>query len=241
MIVAEDDAFLVLDSVNKFASTSVILVGGSNTCYTCSYGNEHFSILNITSSKSFVMKGGILKYGFTPSNSDYYFMWVSGVDGPWLNIWSVEIQFVSLMNSFIYVEGGIVVLEDVKVNDQLDMMWTYPLVDVCQNVSDVIVELHSCSFTNNKYQFGGLVEPYKSAVVYFVSANYGTDATKQITLNMSFCFFDNNTFNLSFAGNMYNHGGVGHIYSRNSSSSFFFSFSFFFFFFFCYFYFVFLY
>jgi hypothetical protein len=204
MINAFDGSSFVLNSVDTFGSTSVILLGGINTNYTCSYIGGYRSILNITGSKLFTMENGILKFGNILNSTSYYFMCVSGIRKPLLNISNIKIQFVSKTNSLIYIEGGKVILKSVKVNSQSNAMWVNPLVDVFNKIDSVTVELFSCEISNCTYESSSL---YKSGVVYF-NDNYNT--IKPITFNMSLCLFLNNTFNISN-----NVGGVCAFFSGN--------------------------
>jgi hypothetical protein len=187
---------LTLTSVTAFNSVNVTLVSGTNTNYTCSYTTGYYSILNITGWKSFMMRGGILKYGDTSlgAPSSYYFIIVNGTRGPSLCFSDMEIEFVNGMNSMVFVLGGKVTLEKVKINNQLDTNWVRPLVFSHSNFSIVAVNLHSCTITNSNYKppnasLGG------SAVVYFIDE---TTAVKSIFFNISFCLCQNNTFNNSF-------------------------------------------
>jgi hypothetical protein len=141
---------------------------------------------------------------------------VNGTGGASLYISDVELEFVSAMNSMVFILGGMVTLEYVKMNEQ-NMMWVSPLVLSDSSTSSVIVNLHSCTFTNCKYKNADSSIP-KSAVVYFVNQ---TTAIYSITLNMSFCFCYNNTFNLNNV-NVYTGGGFSYFPSNNPFSSMFF-------------------
>jgi hypothetical protein len=197
--------------VSSCGSTNVTLISGINTKYTCSYGSGHYSVLNITGSKIFAIQGGILKYG--NGGLKYYFMIVNGTGGASLCLSGVDIEFVSVMNSTVFILGGKVVLEDVKINNQLDTTWVSPLVFSHSRTSSVTVDLHSCTITNSKYKNADSSYD-RSAAVYFI--NQAT-ATQPITLNMSFCLCLNNTFNLSYGRNW--GGGVSFFYSYSESSS----------------------
>jgi hypothetical protein len=174
----------------------------------------NYSILNITGSKSFTIKKGILKYGNTSLSKPikYHFMIVSGTGGALLCLSGVEIEFVSPMNSTVLILGGKVILEDVMIKNQLDTTWVSPLVFSHSNTSSVTVNLQSCTFTDSSYEDA---EHFlaRSPVLYFINE---TTATQSITLNMSFCLFRNNTFDLVFTTNG---GGVSFFYSYNKSSS----------------------
>jgi hypothetical protein len=216
-MIAADNSIIPLNSIDTFGPENVTLVGGSNTTYTCSYASDHYSILNITNSKSFTIQKGLLKYGnlllFRLTALNSYFMIVNGTGGASLCLSGVEIEFVSAMNSTVLVFGGKVTFEDVKINNQLDTTWVSPLVFSHSNTSSVTVDLHSCIITNSNYK--NAFSYARSAVVYFI--NQAT-ATQSLTLNVSFCLCLNNSFNLSYLGS---HSGGGYIYfcSHNTSSS----------------------
>jgi hypothetical protein len=208
LIFSEDEKEQTLNSVSLFSSRTVILQAGTDTNYSCSYGDGHYSILNITGSKSFTIQGGILKYGNTSLETpiNYYFMIVNGTGGASLCLSSVEIEFVSEMNSTVFILGGKVTLEDVKINNQLDTNWVSPLVFSDSNTSSVTVNLHSCTITNS---YCNSVR----SVFYFIRE---TISFQSITLNMSFCSCLNNTFNLVSETR---NNGVGLFCSYSKSSS----------------------
>jgi hypothetical protein len=165
--------------------------------------------LNITGSKSFTMEGGLLKYG--NEGLDYYFIIVNGTGGASLFLLGVEIIFVSPMNSTVFILGGKVALEDVKINNQLDTNWVSPLVLSHSSISSVTVNLHSCTITNSTYKNADSSYA-RSAVVYFINQ---TTANKSISLNISSCLCGNNTFNLSIT----NWGGGFNLYCIYNSYS----------------------
>jgi hypothetical protein len=210
-INANDGVSISLTSVITFGSTNVTLTSGTNTNYTCSYDSGHYSVLNITGSKLFTIQGGILKYG--NMNLNYYFIIVNSTCGSAsLCLLGVEIEFVSAMNSTVFILGGKISLEDVKINNQLDTNWVSPLVFSYSKISSVTVNLHSCTITNSKYKNADSFFN-RSAVVYFISF---TNATHPIIFNMSFCLCLNNTFSIS---NVSWGGGFSLLYSKSTSSS----------------------
>jgi hypothetical protein len=213
LIFGEDQKEQTLNSVSSFSSRTVTLQAGTNTNYTCSYANGYYSVLNITDSKSFTIKGGILKYGNTSLSTpiNYHFMIVNGTGGPSLYFSGVQIEFVSTMNSIVLILGGKVTLEDVKINNQLDTTWVSPLVLSHSGTSSVTVDLHSCTITNSNYESAN-PSYARSAIVYFFNE---TTTTQSVTLNISFYFCYNNTFTLSSVCA----GGVSLFHSYNTSSS----------------------
>jgi hypothetical protein len=65
LIIEKNKKELTLNSVSSFASRTVILQIGIDINYICSYFNNNYSVLNITSSKSFKIEWDILKCGDT--------------------------------------------------------------------------------------------------------------------------------------------------------------------------------
>jgi hypothetical protein len=205
IIETKNEKLVVLDSAKTFGCISIILNGGIDTNYICSYADKHYSILNITESKSFTIEKGILLYGDTSllTPTDYYFVIVNGTRIALLSISNVEIKFVSQMNSLIYVLGGGVILKDVKMESQTDSMWVYPLVDIYQKTTNVIVELYLCTIINCSYKCSEFSVIQKSGIVYF--GNNTIESHNK--LNLSLCSFYNNVFNLS-NGNSVGSGGA---------------------------------
>jgi hypothetical protein len=208
-----DDVVVPLNPALTFGPENATLIGRANTTYTSNYDSNHYSILNITDSKLFTIEGGILKYGslFGVFKLDYYFMIVNGTGGASLRLLGVMIEFVSAMNSTVFILGGKVTLKDVTINNQLNTNWVSPLVFSESSISSVIIDLHSCTITNSGYKNANSSLP-RSAVVYFTNR---TTATQSIVLNMSFCLCLNNTFNLSITNLG---GGVSVFRSYNESS-----------------------
>jgi hypothetical protein len=174
--------------------------------------------LNITGSKSFTIQGGIVKYG--NKNLSYYFIIVNGTGGASLSLLGVEIEFVGVMNSTVLILGGQVTLEDVKIKNQLDTMWVSPLIFADMNVSSVNIDVHSCKITDCKYKNSNSVG--RSAFICFKYVNNGIS----LKVNITFCKFCNNSFNLVHTNNF--GGAISSFESTSSSSSFFFFFFFFF-------------
>jgi hypothetical protein len=151
-----------------------------------------------------------VKYG--NGGLEYFFMIVNGTEGASLCLSGVEIEFVSPMNSTVFILGGKVTLEGVKINNQLNTNWVSPLVHSRSNTSSVTVELHSCTITNSNYKTADFYR-FRPAIVCFVNE---ATAAQSITLNISFCLCQNNTFNLDTS---YQGGGYGLFYSYNTLSS----------------------
>jgi hypothetical protein len=196
-----------LVSVSWFASDKVVLAGGTNTNYTCSYTDSHISILNVTGSKQFTMEGGVLKLG---GGALCYFVVVT--DNGVLNIQHVSIEITSSFNNTIYVKGGSVILEYVQMSNQDSTYWVAGLVNVTIYSSPVIVEIISCIFINCSYYYlsDGALYYKTSPIVCFTNDS----SSYSITLNMSSSFFQNNYFHL----NTDNDGGAFFFLSKTNAS-----------------------
>jgi hypothetical protein len=140
-------------------------------------------------------------------------MIVNGTGGASLCFSGVEIEFVSAMNSAVFILGGKVTLEGVKIDNQLGRNWVSSLVYSHSNTSTVTVNLHSCTITNSNYS--AYLSDGRSAVVYF--ANKSTP-TQSVALNMTFCLCRNSTFDLIYPYNEWG-GGFGYFYSDKTTSS----------------------
>jgi hypothetical protein len=106
----------------------------------------------------------------------------------------IEINFLGKMKSVIYVEGGIVCMESIKIIRQ---QWIEPLIDVKAIISSVVINFFFNIITNCNYTCEAL--PYKSGIIFVSDSNL-----EDIMLNISYCSFDENTLNL-----YYNDSGFG--------------------------------
>jgi hypothetical protein len=105
------------------------------------------------------------------------------------------------MGSIVYVRGGTVRFDNVKMNKQKNYHWVNPLIDVNATVSTVDVYILSTSITNSDYHHSNTsTSLFKSGIVFFINTS-----TMAITLNMSGSSFLNNSFYLF---NSYAQGGV---------------------------------
>lgn len=214
-----NDELLKLDSIANFNSDDVILIAGTNTNYTCDYTNDYKSILNITSSKQFLMVGGIFKFGTSlPVSTDYYFSWVSFSDA-FIKISKVEIVFISTMNNLIFVEGGRVVLEYLKIDKQAEeeekTKWVHSLIHIHCNISGVSIEVYSSNITNSIYKYiipDPEIPVSEPPFIYFVR---NESLTNVISFNITSSYFNNNTFNMGLYG-----GSVCLFHSYNNYSGF---------------------
>jgi hypothetical protein len=154
-----------------------------------------------------------VKYGNLNSNlesSSYHFSTVNGSNA-YFKLKYISIKFISKMNSFIYVEGGIICMEYMKVENERTL-WNYPLIDASYITSFIIIEIYCLNITNCYYKYGlEAAWPHKSSIVFFNSQGL----SYPFFLNISSSFFQNTTFYLnheSRGGSIYfrsKHGGYG--------------------------------
>jgi hypothetical protein len=192
---------LSLDCASTFASSAVTRVAGTGTIYTCSYTSPYTSILNVSASQSFTVEGGILVCGSSTNENTQYFTIVNG-ENAYFCFSGVELKYKGQMGSIVYVRGGTVRFDNVKMNKQDSFHWVNPLIDVNATISTVNVYILSTNITNNDYHYTNTsTSLFKSGVIFFVNTS-----TKAITLNMRGSSFLNNSFNIS--NNTNARGGV---------------------------------
>jgi hypothetical protein len=156
----------------------------------------------VSASQSFTVKGGVLVFGKSPNEITFYFTIVGGENADFC-FSGVELRYRGQMGSIVYVTGGKVRFDNVKMNKQNSVHWMNPLIDVNSTVLTVDVYILSTNISNSNYHYANTSQNlYKSGVVFF-------DNTYQqvITLNMSGCYFLNNSFYLSEMDS-YSRGGV---------------------------------
>jgi hypothetical protein len=200
------DEILILDSVDISELNNITLISKNNTNYICSYTGFYTSIINITESRSFAIERGILQHGNENAltSNKFHFTIVDGTDSLMI-FFDMEIKFVSKIESLVMILlGGKVILNYVKIDNQLDTMWVHPLIISLNPEVPITVEFHSCNVTNCKYKY--TKTNGNSAIVDFLNK-----LEVQTFFNMSLCTFKNNSFNL-------NTDGLGSVCGFESSS-----------------------
>jgi hypothetical protein len=176
-----------------FPEGDVALVAGIKTVYTCKYTSPYCSILNVSLSQSFIMNGGVLICGSSDNDTTLFFTMLSHLNA-YFSFCEVNLKFAGTMNSVVYVTGGTVCFERVKMDKQLHDCWVNPLIDVVATAFPVVIQFLYTNITNCYYKCGySSIGLYKSAVIFFT--NTSTDG-EVITLNMSSSYFFNSTFDL---------------------------------------------
>jgi hypothetical protein len=192
--------------VTTFGSTNVALISGMNTRYMCNYDGGYKSILNLTSSQSLNISGGILNLGVLSNDITLYFIRVN--NSGYLTLFCVDMRFIGEMNSVIYMTEGTICIEKVKINKQY---WVYPLIDIntaMSEFSETIVEFLSSNITNCTYQYNGNTSPYKSAIIFFTNTSI-----QKLNLSILSSSFLSNIFYIS--DNSYARGSGFHFHGQN--------------------------
>jgi hypothetical protein len=194
---------LTLNAVSSFMSNTVTLQANKNTSYICDYDGGYKSILNLTSSQSLNISGGILKLGVSSNDRTLYIIRVN--NSGCLTLFYVDIGFNGEMNSVIYMTDGIIRIEKVRINKQ---SWVYPLIEANATllVSGATIEFLSSNITNCVYNSG-----YKSAIIFFTNTS-----TQKLNMTILSSSFLSNAFNLS--SNSYARGSGFHFHGQNSAS-----------------------
>jgi hypothetical protein len=140
------------------------------------------------------MSGGILMCGVsTGDDTTLYFVMLSSENAEFI-FHNIELRYVGQMNSVVYITGGSVCFERVKIDKQPYSYWVNPLIDVDATVSPVTAHFISTNITNCLYRYANTSYTlFKSAVVFFTN----TSSNKILTLRISSSSFRNNTLILS--------------------------------------------
>jgi hypothetical protein len=182
------------------------LSSGKNTSYICNYDEGYKSILNLTSSQSFNISGGILNLGVSSNGKTLYFIRVNR--SSYLTLFCVDVWFIGEMNSVIYMIDGMICMEKVRINKQY---WIYPLIEINAIILDygVSVEFFSSNITNCVYRYNETTLPCKSAIIFFTNTS-----TQKLNMTILSSSFLNNTFSLSLTSFGYGF----HFCGQNSTS-----------------------
>jgi hypothetical protein len=212
VIYAESGKELTLETIKSFKSNDVMVVGEDKTNYTCKYINNSNYILYIESNKSFIMDGGLLKYGI-PNSGDgriWNYFCILNESNSYFNIRYITLKFVSQMSYFTYITGGVVCIEYLKIESEVNN-WASTLFYVVFRTSSVIVELFSIHITNCYYNKNNTSNGTNG--IFYIN---GLPTSSSIILNISSLFSYNNIFSVGCNG----WGGCFHFRSYNSSSGF---------------------
>jgi hypothetical protein len=221
IIHADNNSELLLDTVTTFGSSDVTLISYNiNTSYTFDYKCYELEcskyIIKITSSKSFKMIKGILKYGIfntsLTSSSSHLFYFVDISDDGYLSLSYINLIFVGMMKSMIYMRGGTVYIEKMKI---INEEWVEPLIEIYETVSSIIVEIYMINIIKCNYcSYSNIESPekhsYKSGIIFI-----SDESTKNVLVNISNCLLDNIVSNLFYNGK----GGIFHFSGLSEKSS----------------------
>jgi hypothetical protein len=138
------------------------------------------------------VEGGVVICGKSTNDTTLYFTVVNG-EGAYFCLFGVELRYGGQMNSVVYVGGGTIRFDSVKMDKQDSSHWVNPLIDVNATASAVYVYILSTTITNSDYRNANTSTTlYKSGVVFFVNTS-----TKVITLSMRESSFLIDSFYLS--------------------------------------------
>lgn len=173
-----------------FGLRDAMLISGEENIYSCEYSDNYKWIIHIESEHSFTMEGGILKYGILnliSGYSSYHFCIIRGVTA-YFNMRYIDIIFISKMNSLIYLEGGTLCFEYIRIENETNY-WIFPLIDIPSIVSSSVVKLFSLHITNS--QFIQDNSSGHASVLYYHSPN--NVLIFSLILNCSFLHLSNNS------------------------------------------------
>jgi hypothetical protein len=152
------------------------------------------------------MTKGLLKCGDSLTSSVLYFIHID--NNSYLTMYLIDIKFLGKMKNMIYIKGGTICIEGSKI---INENWVEPLIEVEAITSGVIINFFSNNINNCNYTCIKSI-PYKSGIIFISDVS-----TENLMLNISYCIFYENTFNL-----FYNDSGFGNIccfYSKSITSS----------------------
>jgi hypothetical protein len=166
------------------------------------------------------MINGTLKYGISNNSISQYFFFININDNGFLLLNNINVIFISEMDSMIYMGGGSVCIEYMKI---INEEWIKPLIEVNGNilttVSSIKIEIYMCTINecNYTYTYKNIEKErtststtststfiYKSGVIFISKSN--SVMIKDLLLNISNCLFNKNIVNL-----FYNDSGYGSI------------------------------
>jgi hypothetical protein len=88
-------------------------------------------IINLTESKSLNIIKGTLKYGISNISISQNFFFININDNGFLLLNNINVIFISKMDSVIYIGGGSVCIEYMKIANE---EWIKPLIEVNENI-----------------------------------------------------------------------------------------------------------
>jgi hypothetical protein len=151
-----------------------------------------------------------LKLGVWSNDTTLHFIEIN--NSGCLRLFCVDMRFIGLMNSVIYMTGGTICVEKLKINKQY---WVYPFIEVSTAVLEygVIVEILSTNITMCNYLYNGSILPYKSVIVFFPNTT-----AQKLNMTISSSLFQNSDIISTTSG----YGGLSQFFLQNSESCFYF-------------------
>jgi hypothetical protein len=130
--------------------------------------------------------------GSSINDTTLYFIVMSG-ESAYFCLLGVELRYRGRMNSVVFVRGGTIRFDSVKMNQQSSLHWVNPLIDVNATVSRVDVYILFTNITNSDYRCANTsTSLYKSGVIFFDNTS-----TNIISLYMRGSSFLNDSFFLA--------------------------------------------
>jgi hypothetical protein len=153
------------------------------------------------------MSGGIFMCGIsTGDDTTLNFVRLNN-QGAQFTLYNIDLRYVSKMNSVVYITGGTVYFERVKMDKQPSYYWVNPLIDVDADVSSVAVHFCFSNITNSHYQLFDVIGLLKTAIIFC------SNTSNMLTLNMSSSYFRNNSFYIDSNAR----GGICHFNGSDDS------------------------
>jgi hypothetical protein len=205
IIYTNDNVEHVLDTVTTFGSNDVsVICNDTKTTYICDYKcNETYCykfIVEIKLWKSFRMIGGILKHGTSSRSLSSLLYNFIEIDDGYVLLRDICLIYISDVNNVIYVRGGSVCMEYMKINKE---EWMRPIFEVYGKTSWVSIEMKEVNIRDCNYSYGNNDEAktsiYKSGVGYI----YNMNNAEKLIFNISNCLFEKNDMNLFYSNNGY--------------------------------------
>jgi hypothetical protein len=113
-------------------------------------------------------------------------------------LFGIEIKFLGPMKCVIFMKGGNLWIESLKIIKQ---KWIEPLIDVYAVTSSIVLNFFLNNITKCDYGWGESSSLYKSGVIFVSDLS-----SEKMILNISYCFFYENTFNLFYDENSFGNG-----------------------------------
>jgi hypothetical protein len=168
----------------------------------------------ITSSSSSSLPSSSLSSSSSPSFVDNSFHFICVDDEGYLLLSKMRLIFLGRMKSMIYIRGGVVCMEYIKINNE---EWGEPLIEAYEMDWRIRIEIYMNIIKKCNYGFLRVKKEssslkYKSAILFINEMS-----TKNVNINISNCIIKKDIINIFYddKGN----GNLYHFSNRNETSS----------------------